>query len=101
MLEKAEYKNMYFIEEYEKVTLKTYEQFSLDTGQNFVPGRRYLENKKLDDIPFLYPRRKGTPEEQQLEHKKRLSLLDLLSGLLKLDPEERLTPEQAILHPFV
>ncbi|CAM9555400.1 unnamed protein product, partial [Discosporangium mesarthrocarpum] len=27
-------------------------------------------------------------------------LLDLLTGLLHLDPDERLTPHQALMHPF-
>ena len=65
-------------------------------------GKRYFKHTGLPEILASYPYRSGLSKAQQArEREQRASLLDLLRGLLDLDPGQRWTPRQASGHPFV
>lgn len=65
-------------------------------------GKRYFSHTRLADIVGHYPSKQGaTDAEEALERRQREALLDLLIGVLDLDPKTRWTPRQAIKHPFI
>lgn len=65
-------------------------------------GKRYFSHTRLADIVGHYPFKQGaTDAEESQERKQREALLDLLIGVLDLDPKTRWTPRQAIKHPFI
>ncbi|WOK94718.1 dual specificity protein kinase [Canna indica] len=66
------------------------------------PRRRHFFPVKLEDVIHNHYRRKTIPEERSRKDTELLlALMDLLRGLLELDPAKRLTPSQALQHPFV
>ncbi|XP_069391565.1 homeodomain-interacting protein kinase 2-like [Paralichthys olivaceus] len=52
--------------------------------------------KTLDDLITLYPLSEGS-----MELSDRRAFFSLIKGLLEIDPDRRLTPEEALLHPFL
>ena len=42
-----------------------------------------------------------TQEEKMKEKERRLIFIDFLEQLLKIDPNERITPEEALSHKFI
>ncbi|OHS97277.1 CMGC family protein kinase [Tritrichomonas foetus] len=82
--------------------LKSEEQICQEKGTQVVKFRRYFEYPTIDAIILNYSLGKGnTSEEQRKERRRRLLLIDFLKGMLNLDQDLRLTPEQALQHPFV
>ena len=90
-----------------KYQLKTAEEFAKQTGTSLPVGRKYLKYTELDDIVMKYPMPSKSKnvrlsdEMKILEYKNRQNLLDMLKGLLRVDPWERWTALQAMSHPFV
>ncbi|CAK9164511.1 unnamed protein product [Ilex paraguariensis] len=72
-------------------TEKYFRQSRLNWPEGAVSRESIRAVKKLDPLKILIP--------QQVESS-RSSLIDLLYGLLKFDPSERLTARQALDHPF-
>lgn len=59
------------------------------------PYRAYLDITNIDDLVNLDRKfQKEDPEERRC-------FIDLLKGLLKMNPADRWTASQAISHPFV
>jgi len=84
---------------YELYTLDEYEQKS---GKKVAMGKRYFKHTLLNDVVHGARMSSSASEEAQMkERADRASLLDLLHGLLELDPKTRWTPDQAKAHPFV
>ncbi|KAJ3405503.1 Homeodomain-interacting protein kinase 3 [Chytriomyces hyalinus] len=83
--------------------LKSMQTYMLDTGLTEQPSKQYFQGTTLDEIIGSYPlpNRDMSPLEEAKERRSRLSLLDFLGGLLKLNPLERWSPQQAKMHPFV
>ncbi|XP_069391354.1 uncharacterized protein [Paralichthys olivaceus] len=52
--------------------------------------------KTLDDLITLYPLSEGS-----MELRDRRAFFSLIKGLLEMDPDRRLTPEEALSHPFL
>ncbi|TKS78953.1 Homeodomain-interacting protein kinase 2 [Collichthys lucidus] len=74
--------------------LKTPGNHQLDTG--LAPRRCRLSIKSLDDLIQLYP---DGGESIELEDKR--TFVKLLKCLLDTDPKKRITPEEALKHPFI
>ena len=72
-------------------------------GTSEQPSKRYFQGNSLPEIINSYPiMRKGlSSKEIDLEMQNRRSFIDFLSGLLRLNPLERWTPQQASQHPFI
>ncbi|CAH2353080.1 dual specificity protein kinase Yak1p [[Candida] railenensis] len=66
------------------------------------PNKQYFKNQLLKDIILNYKfpsRMTATMIEREWEE--RFLLLDFLSKVLNMNPLERLTPQEALKHPFV
>ena len=61
------------------------------------PFRAYLDITSIDDL--LYLNRKISRDDHDVESRR--PFIEFLKGLLKVDPAERWTASQAILHPFI
>lgn len=109
--------------------LKSIEQYENEYGVKLPDWKRFFKQKSLRDIIMTYPasttRRPTTSSsappappagsshsasgsgsgpgvvisEKELEMRE--CLIDLLHGMLKVDPKERWTPAEALQHPFV
>ncbi|KAI8996938.1 kinase-like domain-containing protein [Pilobolus umbonatus] len=84
-------------------SLKDIQQYSDETNKQEKPSKRYLSTYNLNNLilkyPFLNP--SITKAEREKEIRLREMLLDFLKKILVIDPEERLSPEQALNHPFI
>ncbi|CAK7899368.1 dual specificity protein kinase Yak1p [[Candida] anglica] len=67
------------------------------------PNKMYFKQKSLKDIILNYklPSKKMTPSMIEREWEERYLLIDFLSKVLNMNPLERLTPQEALKHPFV
>lgn len=80
-----------------------------DSGREAPPGqrrpawKRYFQYAALEDIVMNYPlrRRDANAAEVAREMALRRAFVDLLQGMLRVDPNERLTPDECLRHPFV
>lgn len=101
--------------------LKSTAVYEAETGTQLPPWKRYFPHTQLRDIILAYPYGAATgggdggsggegaaPERDALtsegrakELALRLSFIDLLSGLLQVDPTERWSPSEAMQHPFL
>jgi hypothetical protein len=74
-----------------------------DQGTNEQPSKRYFNGTTLPEIINGYPimRRGLSNREIELEMQNRRSFIDFLGGLLKMNPLERWTAQQALQHPFI
>ncbi|KAJ3257905.1 dual specificity protein kinase yak1 [Boothiomyces macroporosus] len=84
-------------------TLKTMEEYMAEHNTKEQPSKRYFNGNTLSEIINTYPiMRKGlSSKEIETEMQNRRSFIDFLSGLLRLNPLERWTPQQALQHPFI
>ncbi|CAH6723848.1 dual specificity protein kinase Yak1p [[Candida] jaroonii] len=66
-------------------------------------NKNYFKHKLLKDIVLHYrlPSKKMTNSMIEKECEERLLLVDFLDKVLTLNPLERLTPQEALKHPFV
>ncbi|GAA6009229.1 hypothetical protein JCM10207_004316 [Rhodosporidiobolus poonsookiae] len=83
--------------------LKSLERYAQEYKANEQPSKKYFSATTLPDIVKQYPIvRKGLKEaEVDKEMRNRIAFIDFVQGLLHLDPEQRWTPQQARLHPFI
>ncbi|KAI5955913.1 YAK1 [Candida jiufengensis] len=67
------------------------------------PNKNYFKHKLLKDIILNYklPSKKMTNLMIEKECQERLLLIDFLTKVLNLNPLERLTPQEALKHPFI
>jgi len=67
------------------------------------PSKRYFEALSLPQLVRQYPLRKqdSTGTKARAEMQQREIFIDFLQGLLRLNPLERWTAQQALLHPFI
>lgn len=92
--------------------LKTHEEYlefvrvskgKEDISKAELPNKNYFNHRLLKDIILNYkmPSRKMTQSMIDKEYRDRHLLVDFLSKVLNLNPLERLTPQEALKHPFV
>ena len=81
--------------------LKTAEEYASDTHTPVVNSKKYFKHKRLPDIVRSYPygRRLDTQYILKEDQERRL-FLNLVLGLLDLNPWKRWTAKQAAEHPF-
>ncbi|KAI8592346.1 hypothetical protein BDZ88DRAFT_458596 [Geranomyces variabilis] len=84
-------------------SLKPPEQFMQENGTSEQPSKRYFSGNTLSEVIGSYPMGKkgASAEDLAKENRNRTCFIDFLHGLLKLNPFERWTPQQAIMHPFM
>lgn len=83
-------------------TLKSPELICSENGENFTEFRPYFVQQHLDDIIMNFSFAENLTEEQidQEEHVRRI-FIDFLQKMLKLDPNERMSAEEALHHEFM
>ncbi len=86
-----------------KYTLKSRERYSMETGRNEPPSKKYFASSNLEDMILGYPFRPKdmSQADKEVELRNRRVFIDFLRGLLKLNPVERWHPQQALQHPFI
>lgn len=82
-------------------TLRSQQDFEAHNQQAAPVGKRYFKHSRLADIIGAYPTKQGASDEEVArERAQREAFLDLLLGVLELEPSARWSPRQALQHPF-
>ncbi|KAH0786144.1 CMGC family protein kinase [Histomonas meleagridis] len=85
-------------------SLKTEEQYFRDNGLGTVPqtefNYRYFIIPDLKNVILEYGK-KMTDEMKRNERPKRIVFYDFLEKILRIDPDERMTPTEALQHAFI
>ncbi|KAH3675869.1 hypothetical protein WICMUC_002439 [Wickerhamomyces mucosus] len=83
--------------------LKSLGQYNKERELNEDPGKVYFNTNDLNELILKYTmnRKAMTTTMIEKELSDRKCLIHLIKGLLNLNPLERWTPQQAILHPFI
>lgn len=89
----------YAAEEMHAFQLKSIEQFQQENSVVLPEWKRFFKEKKLRDIIMTYPHRTSPPNEEEIEARE--CFIDLLNGMLRVDPKDRWTPQEALQHPFI
>jgi serine/threonine protein kinase len=85
-----------------KFLLKTSQEYAAETKTEVPVSKKYFKHSRLRDIIMSYPFRKGTsPQVLAWEKQRRSALVHFVHLLLQLQPHKRLTPKQALAHPFM
>ncbi|CAO3699641.1 unnamed protein product [Rhizopus stolonifer] len=87
-----------------RYVFKSIEKYSTEQGKLEQPSKRYFSSKTLPELINSYPitrKLQMTQAEMDKEKHNRLAFIDFLQGLLKLNPIERWSPQQAKQHPFI
>ncbi|KAG1225672.1 hypothetical protein G6F35_003290 [Rhizopus arrhizus] len=87
-----------------RYVLKSIEKYSAEQSKSEQPSKRYFSAKALPELINSYPitrKSQMTQSEMDKEKQSRLAFIDFLQGLLKLNPIERWSPQQAKQHPFI
>jgi len=85
-----------------KFAMKTPAEYAADTRTAVPVSKKYFKHSRLRDICVAYPYRRGlSPEQQARDRERRGALVHFLHQVLVLLPHQRLTPRQALAHPFV
>lgn len=79
--------------------LKSVAQYEQENSTTLPQWKRFFKEKKLRDIIMTYPPRTAEPHTEEIALRE--SLIDLLNGMLRVDPRDRWAPGEALQHPFV
>ena len=81
--------------------LKSAEQYERETGIKSKEARKFIFNS-IDDIQHIHLKQ-DVPSSltYQAEKIDRQCFVDLLKKMIHLDPQQRITPNQALNHPFI
>lgn len=90
----------YGVGEMQMYHLKTGSQYEEENNTCLPKWKRFFVRKKLRDIITNYPYY-CTPQSRLREMTLRESLVDLLKGMLAIDPRDRWSPSEALQHPFL
>lgn len=79
--------------------LKSLSQYERESNVKLPEWKRFFKEKKLRDIIMTFPHRTLASHSQETANRE--SFIDLLNGMLRIDPVERWTPAEALQHPFI
>lgn len=83
-------------------SLKSEIEICSSLSKEVVEMHKYFYFKNLSDIITQYiPNIGMTPAKQKKELWRRKLFIDLLMKMLALDPEQRISPDDALQHPFI
>lgn len=89
----------YGIAEIHVYRLKSLSQYEEETEAPLPEWKRFFKEKKLRDIITKCPYRTPAPHLEEVVLRE--SLVDLLNGMLTIDPRDRWSPAEALQHPFL
>ncbi|KAI8330453.1 kinase-like domain-containing protein [Chlamydoabsidia padenii] len=78
-------------------TFKSRKQYSTEQNKYENQGKQYFGTTQLDSLILDFPRSKKETSEME----NRALLLDFVKSILCFDPNQRLTPQEALMHPFL
>jgi len=82
--------------------IKSIARYADENKKTPVYPKRYFKHTRLDSLVYKYPYRTSlSAEEKEKEKESRGTFIAFISNLLRLDPEERATPMEALDHPFI
>ena len=87
-----------------KYRVKTAEEYAVETNSPVPVLKKYLRYNKLDEVILKCPmpnKARLSEEQREVEVRQRQCFLDLIRGLLIINPFERWTAKQAMNHPFI
>lgn len=79
--------------------LKSAEQYEAENNVRLPECLSYFQDRRLWDIIMNAPYQSSASFDDVVASKE--SFVDFLGGLLKIDPEDRWTPLEALQHPFI
>ncbi|KAK7919248.1 hypothetical protein WMY93_010532 [Mugilogobius chulae] len=96
LLNQAMYSKQYFVQEKSKWRLKTPQEYKKSSGENLRIVADTLGNTTLQKLIKHTFRHNSCSEFTDRE-----AFYDLLKRMFELDPLKRITPAEALLHPFI
>ncbi|KAI8343347.1 kinase-like domain-containing protein [Chlamydoabsidia padenii] len=83
-------------------TFKSRKQYSSEQKKQEKQTKYYFGSTQLDSLIMDFPCSKRIVSQSAVDYEMstRLLFLDFLKHILCFDPDQRLTPQQALLHPF-
>ncbi|UJR34379.1 hypothetical protein I4U23_021787 [Adineta vaga] len=100
MLEQGQKTSKFFYFNNYQWKLKSPEQYERETGIKSKEARKFIF-KNIDDIQHIHLKQDFVPNQLQAEKLDRLFFVDLLKKMIHLDKNLRITPNQALNHPFI
>jgi homeodomain interacting protein kinase len=100
MLEQGQKTSKFFFFNNYQWKLKTSEQYERETGIKSKEARKFIL-KNIDDIQHIHLKQDFLSNQLQAEKLDRLFFVDLLKKMIHLDQTSRITPNQALQHPFI
>jgi serine/threonine protein kinase len=98
-VERAPRKDVFFLGSGE---LKSEEQVQRELGKRVCKRVQCFAQNTIEDVIMKYRKGMGgTEKERMAVSGRRTMLLDLLRRCLSYEPSERITPEEALRHPFL
>ncbi|KAI9303202.1 kinase-like domain-containing protein [Cunninghamella echinulata] len=82
-------------------SMKSLEQYGMEHNKAELPGKKYYAQTELPDLILNAKSTHQPTENIEYDLEQRHALIDLLQGLLEINPLKRWTPHQARHHPFV
>ncbi|KAJ6238494.1 homeodomain interacting protein kinase [Anaeramoeba flamelloides] len=101
MLKQGSETGKYFNYSEGRFILKSSEQFSMENRIQNKKTSKYFNYNSLPEIIYnIQIPQNATEEELKKDREKKTVLIDLLQGLLRIDPKKRWTPKEALQHPL-
>eukprot|EP00177_Eucheuma_denticulatum_P004679 GFKZ01008503.1.p1 GENE.GFKZ01008503.1~~GFKZ01008503.1.p1 ORF type:complete len:813 (+),score=65.76 GFKZ01008503.1:405-2843(+) len=79
--------------------VKPVSQYEEENHTSLPEWRRFFKEKRLKDIVMTFPSPNRGRYRQETANRE--CFVDLLLGMLRIDPKERWTPAEALQHPFI
>jgi serine/threonine protein kinase len=102
MMTDGKYSHRYFKNEHGQYVFKSIREYAKEQNKHEKTSKSYHSSIHLDSLILKYPFPSSLSySERQLEIRLRKELLDFLKNILQVDPTRRMTPQEAMQHPFI
>ena len=106
MLINSRHASMYYafenIQTHSDPRLLTMSEYQALNMKKPAKGKQYFKHTLLKDIIHAYPFKSGLSEgEKSIQIEQRDCFIAFLEGLLHIDPKHRMSPSEALSHPYI